>query len=413
MRHSSHQIITIILFALMVIPFASSSSADAQSFKPSFDCLKATTIVEKTICGDQKLSGLDAELDSIYKKLLTDLPDLEKKNLKQEQLAWLKNRDKTCAALTNLSVCISDRYLQRIEALKKQDTHNRIERLTAYQKKYDFRKLTFGDIVGNDNILIDLYSVRDEEVVTISKKDITLLLYTVKYDELIYNDLIPKSIVIVKGDGKETRLPIEAYQPLTEIDNEIPATKSPVLLIKNPRGGNGWNSNPYYVISLENQFYLKNVGVASGYRDLNHDGIDELISFDGIWEIGLGLLSHSDSPGAIIVLGVENGRISPDINHFASFYTAEINRLNDEISKYPKTLPPTWNSQLLSVILQKFLIYHLLGEDKKGWEEFYKDIRHYDKDNYYLNGGVTGVGVKKIPIDEIVAKMKVSLEKRR
>jgi uncharacterized protein len=407
---SSTKIITIVVMVFIAIPFlAISGSAETQSFTPSFDCLQATSKIEETICTDQKLAGLDVELNSIYKKLFSSLPEPEKVKLKNEQLAWLKNRDKSCDSLKNVLVCVTDAYLQRIEALKKEDDRIRNENITSYQNKYDFRELTFGDIVGNDNILKDLYSFREEEVVTINKKDISLSLYTVKYDELVFNDLIPKSIIIVKSESKETRLPIEAYQPLTEIEYSIPVTKSPVILIKNPRGGNGWNSNPYYVISLEREYFLKNIGQVSTYRDLNHDGFEELISFDDIWEIGLGLLSHADSPGAIIVLSVENGKVSPDIKHYTNYYLAEIKRLNGQIIRYPKSLPPEVNGQLLSNILQKFLIYRLLNDEVTGWKEFNEDIRHYDKVYFFLNS--SGNRIEKVSIDEITNKMKKSLEK--
>jgi hypothetical protein len=284
------------------------------------------------------------------------------------------------------------------------------ERDTSYQNKYDFNKMTFGDIVGNDNILKDLYSFREEEVVTMDKKDISLSLYTVKNEELVFNELIPKSIIIIKSNSKEIRLPIEAYQPLAEIDYAIPETKSPVILVKNPRGGNGWNSNPYYVISLESRYFLKNIGQVSAYRDLDNDGVDALIAFEDIWEIGLGLLSHADSPGAIIVFSIEGGKLFPDIRRYTNYYQGEIKRLNDEIKQYPRSLPPEMNGQLLSSILQKFLIYRLLNDEVTGWKEFNEDIRHYDKTHFFLNS--SGSRIEKVLIDEITNKMKKSLEKR-
>ena len=56
--------------------------------KPSFDCAKATTKVEKTICSDDELAELDLELSKVYseKRSLA--------NVKSSQKKWIKNRNK-------------------------------------------------------------------------------------------------------------------------------------------------------------------------------------------------------------------------------------------------------------------------------------------------------------------------------
>jgi uncharacterized protein len=396
----------IILITLCIVPLAYSQG---DTFKPSFDCSRATSNIEKTICGVQTLASLDVELDSRYKGLLADLPEIKKEELKEEQRAWLKKRNKECDT-TNLIDCIADYYHQRIEVLKKEESRIRIERMPAFQKKYDFKRLSLWDIVANDNILRDLYVFRNERVVSTTGQSIVLSLYTVKYEELVFNELIPKSIIIVKSGDKETRLSVEAYQPISQIEYSLPKTKSPVLLIRNPRGGNAANPNPYYVISLERQHFLQPIGKVSGYRDLDREAV--LIEYDDIWENGLGWLCHADSPGPIIIFEPDNGKLTRNISRYTWYYQAEIRKLNDEINEYPRSLPPELNSRLLTHMLQKFLIYRILGEDKKAWEEFNKDIRHYDNDCFYFNNGVSRVGVEKIPIAEIVRRMEDSLKGR-
>lgn len=61
------------------------------------------------------------------------------------------------------------------------------------------------------------------------------------------------------------------------------------VMLYNPSGGNAWNANPIYVISLEDKYFLKNLGQVSRVYDIDKDGIDELIIYEDIWEGGLGL----------------------------------------------------------------------------------------------------------------------------
>lgn len=76
----------------------------------SFDCKKATTIVEKLICGDSRLSAYDSALAKLYK---TEMKKTNNKNtLKQDQRDWLKNRN-TCES----SACIAKAYINRIDEL--------------------------------------------------------------------------------------------------------------------------------------------------------------------------------------------------------------------------------------------------------------------------------------------------------
>lgn len=81
---------------------ALSSSANAASF----DCNKASTKVEKTICSVQSVSDLDTELAIVYKQAGS--------KYKNSQLAWLKERNK-CGADGN---CLVRQYQSRLAYLK-------------------------------------------------------------------------------------------------------------------------------------------------------------------------------------------------------------------------------------------------------------------------------------------------------
>lgn len=88
----------------------------AISLKPlhaaSFDCAKASTAVEGSICANTTLSELDDQLSDAYKKARAVSSDLA--SLQKEQLAWIKNRN-ACGA--NVS-CLTQSYKLRIETLK-------------------------------------------------------------------------------------------------------------------------------------------------------------------------------------------------------------------------------------------------------------------------------------------------------
>jgi uncharacterized protein len=76
----------------------------------SFDCGKASSKIEKLICGDEKLSKLDEELNLAYKAALQDKNQSENIRLVQKQ--WLKERN-GCKELD----CLKTAYEARIRDL--------------------------------------------------------------------------------------------------------------------------------------------------------------------------------------------------------------------------------------------------------------------------------------------------------
>ncbi|MGY4723928.1 lysozyme inhibitor LprI family protein [Burkholderia pyrrocinia] len=76
-----------------------------------FDCAKAASPTEKTICADTALSKLDGDLAAAWKKALAKGGDTAA--LKAAQLKWLKQRDQ-CG---NDAPCLGDRYRERLASL--------------------------------------------------------------------------------------------------------------------------------------------------------------------------------------------------------------------------------------------------------------------------------------------------------
>jgi uncharacterized protein len=93
------------LFALAFIAFASTGNA------ASFDCAKASTLVEKAICSESQLSDLDDSLQQSYKKAMASTHDAAA--LKSDQRAWLTNVRNKCPD----SACLKRVYTERVASL--------------------------------------------------------------------------------------------------------------------------------------------------------------------------------------------------------------------------------------------------------------------------------------------------------
>ena len=94
---------------LVILLMAITGSAGAASF----DCMKATTLVEKEICSSEMLSKLDDALAENYNGALsTNIGDGALKHLKTTHRQWLKERNSCKTA-----ACIEEKYRKRIDAL--------------------------------------------------------------------------------------------------------------------------------------------------------------------------------------------------------------------------------------------------------------------------------------------------------
>ena len=81
------------------------------SYSASFDCTKASSPFEKTICSNPALSGLDEQLAGLYTKAKTSSTNPDQ--LKADQITWIKSA-RACG--TDVS-CIQQAYNSRIAAL--------------------------------------------------------------------------------------------------------------------------------------------------------------------------------------------------------------------------------------------------------------------------------------------------------
>lgn len=94
----------------------------------SFDCSKASTVAEKTICASQTLSGLDEELEKVYESSLkrSDNPDM----VRNQQQRWLRTVRDRCRD----EVCLKNAYENRLSELS----------VTEHEKWKSFRNTRLG-----------------------------------------------------------------------------------------------------------------------------------------------------------------------------------------------------------------------------------------------------------------------------
>src|SRR6266851_6779593 len=106
------------LALITAVGLVSAATAFAQS-GPSFDCAKASNDVERTICKDPELAKADREMAAAYATVAAKLSGAAKENLEKEQVRWLGDRNRGCAADTDgIAPCLKRRYAARTTNLR-------------------------------------------------------------------------------------------------------------------------------------------------------------------------------------------------------------------------------------------------------------------------------------------------------
>ncbi len=113
-----------LLLALGVSALLANACSAARA-APSFDCRRASSIVEKEICGISEFSDLDRDIAASFAQALTVLSVADAEALRTDQRAWLKDRD-GCGDLihgdppiyADVFVCVRDHLTARAPRLK-------------------------------------------------------------------------------------------------------------------------------------------------------------------------------------------------------------------------------------------------------------------------------------------------------
>jgi len=102
----------------LLLPLLAAAPALAQE-KPSFDCAKASTVIERTICATPDLARGDREMASTYFALLSHLSGAAKEHLLKDQARWLAARDKACGGLAEtVPLCLKQHFEARTATLR-------------------------------------------------------------------------------------------------------------------------------------------------------------------------------------------------------------------------------------------------------------------------------------------------------
>lgn len=104
----------------------------------SFNCNKVTTEVEKLICSNEKLSSLDSWLGNVYQGFYRYTKGDERRDFKQKQLSWIKERDNVCKDNVNKDECLINEYKKRIDVLNHEN-----EFLSNDIEKKEFKLLEY------------------------------------------------------------------------------------------------------------------------------------------------------------------------------------------------------------------------------------------------------------------------------
>jgi uncharacterized protein len=104
---SKVSVFTVLVGALVFSPF---------SISASFDCGKAGTLVEQTVCTNKQLSDLDSSVGAAYKNALKNASN--QNDIKNRQRDWLQLERNNCRDIA----CLKSAYTSRLAELNKKGT---------------------------------------------------------------------------------------------------------------------------------------------------------------------------------------------------------------------------------------------------------------------------------------------------
>lgn len=79
---------------------------------PSFECSRAKTLTQQTICGSDTLADLDVTVTALYSRVLQKQPAM-REQVTAGQEEWRKGTESQCAG-DDIAACLESRYKQRV-----------------------------------------------------------------------------------------------------------------------------------------------------------------------------------------------------------------------------------------------------------------------------------------------------------
>lgn len=105
------------LFATVTLLAVVSAVPSLAQGSPSFDCVKASTPVERAICKSPELAKADREVSAAYTALAARLSGAAKDHLVKDQQRWVGNRNRACTG-EDAATCLKSRYENRLALLR-------------------------------------------------------------------------------------------------------------------------------------------------------------------------------------------------------------------------------------------------------------------------------------------------------
>jgi uncharacterized protein len=135
-------------------------SETAQAAGPSFDCSKAGSWAEKTICQNDELAALDAWFSPLYGQVTQRLSGKDLDDLKARRKAWLKQRS-DCNAEDDGTACLKKSY-QLITGELERQFAELVESTVAAQFAKDFKD--FPCLIGGPGCLERLVEAEEAKL---------------------------------------------------------------------------------------------------------------------------------------------------------------------------------------------------------------------------------------------------------
>lgn len=104
---------------ILAILLAGGMPSAATAQKPGPDCSKASTAIERTVCGNAELASADRTMAMAYAALLGRLRGAARDHLAADQARWLANRERACVGEpAEVEECLIGRFRDRTGLLR-------------------------------------------------------------------------------------------------------------------------------------------------------------------------------------------------------------------------------------------------------------------------------------------------------
>ncbi|OGF47649.1 MAG: hypothetical protein A2452_03195 [Candidatus Firestonebacteria bacterium RIFOXYC2_FULL_39_67] len=263
----------------------------------------------------------------------------------------------------------------------------------------------------------NMYEKIDVYNISIGENPYTMEFYALKSNE---NYRLDTNVVVIKSNDKECfrqSLMSGSLRPLKKLNYVIPKRKEKLLCIQSDLGGgNAWRSRLYYVVSIASENVFKVLGEIDFIKDIDNDGVDELIDINDTFEL---LLAHYESPSALIIKKIENNCLVDDLDN--KYYANRIEEINTENKAlYSNNETKENDKKAFRNLVEKLLISKTLKKKEEGWRKFKEEVnvlkhvfsksetRTINVDEYLdrLEQGIFGEEIKKKEEAEVSRKIK-------